>query len=460
MSVLRILRSLLLWGGLAAAAWFGYQHFFNQPPPVTEYRTTPVIRTDLIQKVTATGELTALVLVQVGSQLSGTILELNADFNTPVKEGQILAKLDPATYKANLAQNEGELANAEAELQLAKLNAQRKKQLLDKGLAPIADYDKSVADLTQAEAGVKIRTAILQKTQVDISRCTIYAPVDGMVISRKVDIGQTVAASLNAPVLFEIAKDLKLMEMKASVGESDIGGIVDGQEVSFTVPAYPEQEFHGMVKQVRNSPTTVENVVHYDVVIGVENKDLKLKPGMTSNVSIVLAKREKALALPNSALRFKPDPAVSGGPVGSGNNNSGGNSAAASPGSGGSGSGGPRGEGGGGGRREGGEGRRGEGGGGGGGERGNRRKAAEGADSTRIVYVIEKPGTATTEATLKPITVHTGIDDGTRTEILSGLAEAQEVVSGTIIKSAPDPNASGQNNASNPFRGGGGGFRR
>jgi HlyD family secretion protein len=451
MSALRFLRPLLLWGGLAAAAWFGYQHFFNQPPPVTEYRTTPVVRMDLVQKVTATGELAALVLVQVGSQLSGTISELNADFNTPVKEGQVLAKLDPATYKANLAQNEGELANAEAELQLAKLNAQRKKQLLDKGLAPVADYDKAVADLTQAEAGVKIRTAILQKTQVDISRCTIYAPVDGMVISRKVDVGQTVAASLNAPVLFEIAKDLKLMEMKASVGETDIGGIVDGQEVSFTVPAYPEEEFHGTVKQVRNSPTTVENVVHYEVVIGVDNKDLKLKPGMTSNVSIVLAKREKALALPNSALRFKPEPAASGG----------GNPSPATPGSGsttgGSGTGGPRGEGSAGGRREGGEGRRGEGGGGGG-ERGKRRKAAEGADSTRTVYVIEKPGTPTTEAVLKPVTVHTGIDDGTRTEIVTGLTEGQEVVSGTIIKSAPDP--SGQNNnASNPFRGGGG-FRR
>ncbi|RYD37176.1 MAG: efflux RND transporter periplasmic adaptor subunit, partial [Verrucomicrobiaceae bacterium] len=285
MTFISILRSVVIWGGLAAAAWFGYDHFFNRPPGITEYRTTPVIRTSLVQKVTATGELTALVLVQVGSQLSGTISELNADFNSQVKQGQLLARLDPATYKANLAQNEGELANAQAQLQLAQLNAQRKKQLLDKGLAPVADYDKAVADLTQAEAGVKIRSAVLQKSQVDLTRCTIYAPIDGMVISRKVDVGQTVAASLNAPVLFEIAKDLTSMEIHASVAEADIGGLAEGQEVTFTVNAYPDETFHGVVKQVRNSPTVVENVVHYDTVIAVENKQLKLKPGMTCLVS-------------------------------------------------------------------------------------------------------------------------------------------------------------------------------
>ncbi|MES2709800.1 MAG: efflux RND transporter periplasmic adaptor subunit [Verrucomicrobiota bacterium] len=448
MSFARILRPVLIWGGLAAAAWFGYQHFYNRPPEIAEYRTTPVIRTALVQKVTATGELTALVLVQVGSQLSGTISELHADFNSQVKQGQILAKLDPATYKANLAQNEGELANAEAELQLAKLNAQRKKQLLDKGLAPIADYDKAVADLTQAEAGVKIRSAILQKTQVDLTRCTIYAPIDGMVISRKVDVGQTVAASMNAPVLFEIAKDLTSMEIHASVAEADVGGLAEGQEVTFTVNAYPDETFHGVVKQVRNSPTTVENVVHYDTVIAVENKQLKLKPGMTSLVSIILSKRENVLALPNAALRFKPETTTASGPPADKSPAAGG-----PPGAGAGGTERPRGGGEGGGRR---------GGGGASGGGGGRRKNTEGPP-TRTVYVIDKPGTATVEAVLKPITVQTGIDDGNRTEIVSGLEENQEIVSGTVFKTSSDAASAGQNGASNPFRaggGGGGGFRR
>ncbi len=415
------LRRLLITGGLGAAAWFGYHYYTNRPPEVVEYRTAAITRTDVIHSVTATGELKALVLVEVGSQLSGTISKLNVDFNSEVKAGDVLATLDPSTYEANLAQNEGELANAEAEYLLARLNGERKKQLRAKELAPLADYDKAVADLSQAQARVKIRTASLRKAQVDLQRCTIYSPIDGVVISRKVDEGQTVAASLNSPVLFEIAKDLGVMEIHANVAEADIGGVAEGQAVDFTVDAFPDRTFHGKVKQVRNAPTTVDNVVTYVTVIDAENKDLKLKPGMTANVSIILAKRENALAIANSALRFKPESESAAAPAGASVGGEGRR------------------------RREGGRGE------GGRGEAGGKRDAAP---PTRTVYAIDVPGSPSKTATLKPLTLTTGITDGTRTEILTGVTEGQEVVTGIIAKeSAPAP-AGG----SSPF--GGGGFRR
>ncbi len=430
-----ILRRLLIAGGLAAAAWFGYDYYTNQPPEVVEYRTTAVTRTPVIHSVTATGELKALVLVEVGSQLSGTITTLNADFNDKVKAGDVLVKLDPSTYNANLQQNEGELANAEAELVLARLNADRKKQLRQKELAPVADYDKAVADLAQAEARVKIRTAALRKTQVDLERCTIYAPIDGIVISRKVDVGQTVAASLNSPVLFEIAKDLSVMEIHANVAEADIGGVEQDQEVDFTVDAFPDRTFHGKVKQVRNAPTTVDNVVSYVTVIAAENKDLKLKPGMTANVAIILAKRDMALAVPNSALRFKPDSAATPAATSGGASPSSGPPSESRR---------PRSEGGG--RREGAGGR--EGGSGG-------RRERETAPPSRNVYVIGVPGSKSKSATLKAVSLTTGITDGTRTEVLSGLEEGTEVVTGIVAKESPAAPAGG----SSPF-GGSSSFRR
>jgi len=411
------LRPILILGGLAAAAWYGYDFYTNRPPAVVDYRTAPLTRQSVTNAVTATGELKALVLVEVGSQLSGTIATLGADFNDKVKARDILVTLDPATYQASLAQNEGELASAEAELALARLNAERKKQLRAKDLTPLADYDKVIADLASAEARVQIRKAFLRKAQIDLERCTIYAPIDGMVISRKVDVGQTVAASLNSPVLFEIAKDLAVMEIHANVAEADIGGVAEGQDVDFTVDAFPDRTFHGKVKQVRNAPTTVDNVVTYDTVIAADNKDLKLKPGMTANVSIILATRENALAIPNSALRFKPEAASPGASAGA-----------------------PAGEG----RRKR------EGGGG----NPNSPARREGAAKTpgRSVYAIETPGTPSKSATLKAIPITIGITDGTRTEVLSGLSEGQEIVTG-IVPSVVTPPTGG----SSPF--GGGGFR-
>jgi HlyD family secretion protein len=409
--LLTFLKRLLLLGGLGAAGWYGYQYYTNRPPEVVEYRTAPITRGPVINAVTATGELKALVLVEVGSQLSGTISNLNADFNDKVKAGDVLVTLDPATYQANLNQNEGELADAQAALELARLSANRKKMLLAKALTPEADYDKVITDLASAEARVKIRTAFLRKAQIDLERCTIYAPIDGIVISRKVDVGQTVAASLNSPVLFEIAKDLAVMEIHANVAEADIGGVTEGQEVDFTVDAFPDRTFHGQVKQVRNAPTMVDNVVTYVTVIAADNKDLKLKPGMTANVSIVIAKRDNVLLVQNSALRFKPEPT---GPP-------------ATPGEG---------------RRK----REAEGSGPGG------RKEA-GAAPSRSVFVIDVPGTKDVTATLKPRPLTTGITDGTRTEVLSGLEEGLEVVTGIVPKASATLGAG----SSSPF---GGGFRR
>ena len=178
--------------------------------------------------------------------------------------------------------------------------------MLKDKLIPQSEFDQAVATLHQAEAQVKIRTSSVERAKVDLGRCTIYAPVDGMVISRNVDVGQTVAASMSAPVLFQIANDLTKMQIDANVAEADVGGVEVGQEVEFTVDAFPDRTFHGKVTQVRNSPLTVQNVVTYDTVIEVNNADLKLKPGMTANVSIILQRRENVLRVPNGALRFRP----------------------------------------------------------------------------------------------------------------------------------------------------------
>ncbi len=293
---------ILLLAGAGVGIWF-WANPSEKPP---EFRTSLVTRGDVIQAATATGTLNPVVNVQVGSQVSGIILKLYADFNSKVTNGQIIAELDPATYKANMAQVEGDLASARASLTLMQFNAKRAKELFSSKLIPESDFEKATADLLQAEAQVKIREANLQKSKVDLTRCTIYSPIDGVVIDRKVDVGQTVAASMNAPLLFMIANDLSHMQIDSNVSEADVGGIEDGQPVTFTVDAFPGRQFTGKVIQVRNAAVTVQNVVTYDTVIEVSNPDLKLKPGMTANVSIITAQKKDTLKVPNAALRFKP----------------------------------------------------------------------------------------------------------------------------------------------------------
>lgn len=301
----RIFLLAILTGGVA----YGARYWKQQQPlaaPTTEYKTVVVSRGDLAQAVTAAGQLNPVVKVEVGSQISGNILKLLVDFNSTVKDGQVIAKLDPATYEANLLQAEGNLASAKAALEYAQLNAARAKSLQADKLNTKADYEKATADLHQAEANVKINEAAVKKAQVDLERCTIYAPIDGMVISRDVNVGQTVAASLSAPKLFVIGNDLTKMQIEARVPEADIGGIETGQPVTFTVDAFPGTTFQGKVVQVRNAPIVEQNVVTYETIIAVENPGLKLKPGMTANASVIIAKRDNALKIPNAALRFKP----------------------------------------------------------------------------------------------------------------------------------------------------------
>jgi HlyD family secretion protein len=308
-SALKWILILLLLGGAAWGGWWYWKRPGEKPP---EYRTATVTRGDLVQSITASGPLNPVVNVQVGSQISGIIQQLYADFNSVVTQGQVIAVLDPSTYRAAVHQADGELANAKAGLELAQVDARRAGELLQSKLIPQAEHDKALAALHQAEAQVKIREASLERAQVDFDRCTIFAPTNGIVISRNVDVGQTVAASLSAPTLFVIANDLKRMQIDAMVSEADIGGVEVGQTVNFTVDAFPTRAFQGKVTQIRNSPATNQNVVTYDTVVMVENRDQKLKPGMTANVSIITAEREGVLKLANAALRFRPADAGDG----------------------------------------------------------------------------------------------------------------------------------------------------
>src|SRR5881275_2374644 len=270
------------------------------------YLTATVTRGAIMQLVTATGTLNPVVNVQVGSQVSGNIAKLFADFNSEVKAGQTVAQIDPMLFQAAVTQAEGDVANAQAALELAKVNAERIQKLFIQKNSSQQDLDQAMATLHQAEASLKIKQGALDKAKADLDHCTITSPIDGVVISRNVDVGQTVAASLQAPVIFQIANDLTKMQIDANVAEVDVGVLEVGQDVDFTVDAFPMRTFHGKVVQVRNAPITVQNVVTYDTVIGVSNPDLKLKPGMTANVSIIVAHKDNVLQIKNAALRYRP----------------------------------------------------------------------------------------------------------------------------------------------------------
>ncbi|MEO6184132.1 MAG: efflux RND transporter periplasmic adaptor subunit [Verrucomicrobiota bacterium] len=425
----------------AALAGVGFYIWKKSQTTKTEYKTASIARGDLIQVVTASGQLNPVVTVQVGSQISGILQKLYVDFNSPVTNGQIVAQIDPASYQANLQQSEAELDSAKAGLELIRLNAERAKALYTDSLLPKADYDKSVADLHQSESTVKIRQALVEKAKVDLGRTTIFSTIDGVVMSREVDVGQTVAASMNAPVLFKIANDLAKMQIDAMVSEADVGGVELGQDVTFTVDAFPMRTFRGKVIQVRNSPVTTQSVVTYDTVIEVNNRDLKLKPGMTANVSVIVAHKENVLKIPNAALRVKlPDASAKAvSPTSTPT------SMSATPTNG-------MAQGGG---RSGGRSR--GGGGGGSGPPGARSGAARAERSgPKTIYLAEKKiveGETVIEP--KPVQIKTGIGDGLFTEILEGLNEKDEVVVGVILPESEAPKA-----AVNPFGGSSRGFGR
>lgn len=308
-------------GGVAAilligtAAWYW---LYGGTPPV-QYKTGLVDRGPITSIVTATGTVNPVMSVLVGSQVSGKIAKLFVDFNAVVKQGQPLAQIDPLPFQSRV--NQARAAVKSATGSLAKANnmaAQRKRErdrmaaLRTQAFVSQADLDladtnyrDAAAQIEVAQAQVDQAQATLASAELDLGYTTIYSPVNGIVISRTVDIGQTVVASFQTPTLFVIAQDLMKMQVNANVSESDIGGVAEGKTASFRVDAYPKHFFDGTVTQVRNAPISIQNVVTYDVVITVDNKDLKLKPGMTANVTIVTAKKESPLRVPNGALRFR-----------------------------------------------------------------------------------------------------------------------------------------------------------
>ena len=320
-------RRRLLWSGsailiaaAAAAGWIGVTRSRERDP--FAFETVKVDRGRVIAKVTATGTLSAIVTVQVGSQVSGTIAALHADFNSTVKKGELVAKIDSRLFdaaveqaRANLAAADGNYSKAKAQAVDAERQADRAAALLARKLIAQADSDtaRATADADAAAVDAAAGTvsqakAQLHQAEVNLAYTDIRSPTDGTVIARNVDVGQTVAASLAAPTLFLIAEDLRKMQVDTSVAEADIGKLQADMKATFTVDAYPNESFTGRVRQIRNSPQTVQNVVTYDAVIDVENAELKLKPGMTANCTFIYADKENVLRVPNAAMRFMPPP--------------------------------------------------------------------------------------------------------------------------------------------------------
>lgn len=303
----------------AGAAAFGYYRYRTGPQEV-KVTTLPVSRGDVLQNVQATGSLEAVTTVTVGSQVSGTVRELFADFNSIVKKGQVIARLDPALFqtqidqqKANLVRSQTDVDNRKVSLEDAIVKLKRAEALAERKLNTAQDLENARLSVRQAEASLKSSEASLKQSeasltqaQVNLDNSIIVAPIDGIVISRNVDVGQTVAASMSAPTLFLLAADLTKMQARASVDESDVGMIRPNQIARFRVDAHPNETFVGTVRQVRLQPTVVQNVVTYITVIDVPNPQLKLKPGMTATVTIEIARREGILRVPNTAMRFRP----------------------------------------------------------------------------------------------------------------------------------------------------------
>jgi HlyD family secretion protein len=374
----------------------------SKPKPQME--TAKLERGRIVAKVTASGTLSAIVTVQVGSQVSGRIAELRADFNSRVTRGQLIAKIDPQLFqatveqqRANLMAAQGNLAKAKAQAVDAQRQAERARALVDKKLIAQADADTAasnadalLAGVQAAEGQVAQSRAALHSAEVNLAYTDIRSPTNGVVISRSVDVGQTVAASLQAPTLFVIAEDLAKMQVDTSVAEADVGRLQAGMAATFTVDAYPSEVFKGEVRQVRNAPQTVQNVVTYDAVIDVANPDLKLKPGMTANVTFIYAEKSDVLKVPNAALRFKPPPGMLGEAGATGRTGPRAEGGAGGPGS----SGGPGG-----------------------------RPVARGPEALdrRTVWVLN-------DQLPSPVKVRTGISDGSFTEVVEGELEAGTVV--------------------------------
>ena len=412
--------ALLLAGGAGFAYWRTGGDSAEVP-----FVTTPVRRGSITQIVSSTGTLQAVVTVQVGSQVSGTIDKLYGDFNSKVKAGQVVAQLNQDKFKAavdqaraNLGAAQSSFAKSKVSVEDASRTLERTRELRKRELSAQSDldaaqtaYDAAVAQLEVNKAQMAQAQAAINQVAVDLNNTIIRSPVDGIVISRNVDVGQTVAASLQAPTLFTIANDLSKMEVHTNVDEADVGNVWEGQDVSFTVDAFPSRRFRGKVYQVRNAPISVQGVVTYNAVVRIDNKEMLLKPGMTANVQFLVSRQEDVLTIPNMAMRFKPpdqkDAAQDllrqersrvAAPVGARRTSRAAGAA----------------------------------GGGGGGTRGNRRVT---------LYVLK-------DNKAQPVEVQLGITDGSRTEVREGLNENEPVIIGASSAAAA-PVASG---VANPFQ--------
>ena len=373
----------------------GYVFFSGERKPPIRYRTAVVERGQIVSVVSATGTINPVVTVQVGTQVSGMIKSLHADFNSQVKMGDVVAIIDPEPFKARRAQAASNVEMARSSVARSKADLAQRKRELDRvqSLLPqqfvsqndvdvaFTNYQSAEAQLRVSESQVKQAEASLNAADLELKYTVIRSPVDGIVIARNVEVGQTVASSFATPNLFMIALDMTKMQVDTNVSESDIGGMTEGKEALFTVDAYPNVSFSGTIKQVRLAPINIQNVVTYNVVIGVENKDLRLKPGMTANVSIVVDQRDQVLKVQNAALRFVP-------PKGEGNRQGGDNHATK-----------------------------------GNGDRPIRMDA--GMPASRTVWKTKENGE------LASMSIQAGISDGFATEILSGgLVEGDTVVIG------------------------------
>ncbi len=312
----KILLALLLLGVLGAGAWWLTP---KKIPVEDRYVTVMVERGSITQTVSANGTLNPVKLVSVGSQISGIVKKMYADFNDHVKAGQVLLELDPSLTQAQVQQSSANVSNAKAALELALANEARMSTLFKQEYVSRQELDQAIQALKSAQAQLAVAEAQAERDRTNLAYTVIRSPVSGVVVSREVDIGQTVAASFQAPTLFKIAQDLSKMQIDSNYAEADVGSIHAGQQATFRVDAFPDRSFKGEVKQVRLNPTTQQNVVTYNVVIAVDNADKALMPGMTAYVSITVAQRKDVLLVPNSALRFRPSdlkPQGSGKPQG------------------------------------------------------------------------------------------------------------------------------------------------
>jgi HlyD family secretion protein len=278
----------------------------GKKPEQTEYRLADVDKGSINQYITASGRLEPVSAVNIGTQVSGTVAERFVDFNDRVKAGQVLLKIDPTILQARIRQSEAQLASTKAQLDLAKANLARNQQLVSKGFISAAALDQLQQAVASATASSDVARAQLSQAQADLNNSIIKSPIDGVIIKRNIDVGQTVAASFNTPDLFQVARDLKQMQIITSVSEADVGMLKDGQPVKFVVDAYPDREFNGKVKQFRLNPVIQQGVVTYSIVIEVDNSEELLKPGMTAQTRILVANRENIVRIPTSALRYKP----------------------------------------------------------------------------------------------------------------------------------------------------------